>query len=51
LKTIGQVQTGKRDAKTALGKLGEDVVGLIKDTIRTGPWEKNSEFTISGRMP
>jgi hypothetical protein len=47
-KNIGLVLHGKADAKTALGGVGEAVVGLIKDTIREGPWDPNSEVTIHG---
>jgi hypothetical protein len=47
-KNIGLVQNGKADAKTALGRVGEAVVGLTKDTIKEGPWDPNSEVTIHG---
>jgi hypothetical protein len=47
-KNIGFVQHGKADAKTALGRLGEAVVGLTKATIKEGPWEPNSDITING---
>jgi hypothetical protein len=47
-KNLGRVQNGKAVAKTALGRLGEAVVGLIKGTISEGPWTPNSKVTIHG---
>jgi hypothetical protein len=47
-KNIGIVKEGNADAKTALARVGEAVAGLIKQTIREGPWEKNSDVTING---
>jgi hypothetical protein len=50
-KYIGSVLQGKADTKTALSGMGEAVVGLTKDTIKEGPWEKNSPITIHGTNP
>lgn len=46
--SIGLIQHGKTDAKTALGRVGEAFIGLIKETIKSGPWDKNSYITIHG---
>ncbi|GMO44672.1 MAG: hypothetical protein Pg6C_06450 [Treponemataceae bacterium] len=44
----GLAQGGEADAKTALARVGEAVAGLIKQTIRECPWEKNLDVTING---
>jgi hypothetical protein len=48
---VGKVADGKQTAKEAIDVAAEGLIGLIKQTIQQGPWEKNSEITIHGTNP
>lgn len=47
-KLVQQVQEGKIDAKTAMRRNAENMINLIKSSIRNGQFAPNSEITING---
>jgi len=49
-KLVKQVANGKIDAKTAMRLNAENMINLIKLSIKNGNWEENSEITINGIM-
>jgi hypothetical protein len=49
-KLVGQVSQGKIDAKTAMRLNAENMVNLIKGSIKNGKFKPNSDITINGIM-
>ena len=46
-KEINKIISGRTDAKTALGRIGEQMVGLIKQQILNGNFIRNAPSTIA----
>jgi hypothetical protein len=50
-KLVKMVADGKIDATTACRRNAENMVNLIKESIKNGQWKENSDITINGTAP
>jgi hypothetical protein len=50
-KLVKQVTEGKIDARTAMRRNAENMVSLIKMTIKNGDFKENADITINGTAP
>ena len=50
-KLVKMVSEGKIDARTAVRRNAENMVNLIKNSIKNGDFKENSDITINGTTP